>query len=159
MDKKRGWKQVVECKQILCALNYKFAPDDWKTSPSWSKRPYLNHPAVKMWAGYEDLLALYYNVFLEHAIEAFSINTDLKPIKNSHVTEYKKLLSRTDLSEGTAPGKFPFWFFNENFHRAYRSRLIAKDPDYYRDKFPGDEGFNGGKYLWPDMENQTYYNI
>ena len=159
IDKKRSWKQVVECKQILCALNYSGAPDDWKASLSWIKRPYLNHPAVKMWKGFEDLLALYYNTFLKHAKEVLHINTELKPLQNKPITEYEKLLARKDLSAATAPGKFPFWFFNEDFHQAYRSRLIAKDPGYYRDTFPGDEGFNEGKYLWPDMATQTYYII
>lgn len=159
IDKKRSWKQVVECKQILCALNYDGAPEDWKQLASWTKRPYLNHPAVKMWAGYEDLLALYYNVFLKHALDVLKINTTMQPIKNPGVAAYEKLMAKKDFAAKAAPDKFPFWFFDADFHRSYRARLIEKDPEYYRDQFPGDEGFNGGKYLWPDMETKKYYLI
>ena len=50
----------------------------------------------------------------------------------------------------------PWWMGNENFHRAMRSRLIDKFPEFYEPKFPGDKGFNDGKYLWPVMETKTF---
>jgi hypothetical protein len=52
--------------------------------------------------------------------------------------------------------KYPWWLGNEDFHRAMRSRLIEKNPDFYLPQFPKDKGFNGGKYLWPVMSTKNF---
>lgn len=128
LDKKRCWKQVVEAKQIINVLEGKM--EAWK-----------NHPAVKMWKGHEELLKCYYNVFLKFCIIKHNINAKL-----------------TSLEFDVDSEKFyvPWWMCNDNFHRAMRARLIEKDRDFYFPKFPNDEGFNGGKYLWPDMNTKTF---
>jgi hypothetical protein len=53
----------------------------------------------------------------------------------------------------------PWWLGNEDFHRAMRSRLIEKKPEYYLPLFPDDKGFNDGKYLWPVNETKTFKTI
>lgn len=106
-----------------------------KTQTRWK-----NHPAVLMWSGYEDALAEYHNIMITEWIKRGYNNNmsfiffDQKP-------------------------KFPWWLGNENFHRAMRSRLIEKNPEFYTPKFPEDVGFNDGKYLWPVNETKTFRMI
>ena len=132
LDKKRCWKQVVEAKQILDSLELLKA----KYPPKHI--PWINHPAAKMWQGYERALMHYFNEFLHVCINKWRINTKLNPMP-SYVM-YEK----------------PWWLGNEDFHRAMRARLIEKDRDFYLPLFPNDEGFNGGKYFWPVMETKTF---
>ena len=141
LDKKRCWKQVVETKQILCKLQYECVPDDWKTSKSWTSQGWSNHPAVKMWVGYETSLANYYNVFLDYCLLVHKINTTMAKLQ-------------PDRRETT-----PWWLGDESFHRAMRARLIEKDRDFYLPRFPNDEGYNGSMYWWPVMETKTFKTI
>jgi len=127
LDKKRCWKQVVEAKQIISCL--------CETQTRW-----INHPAVKMWVGYESLLKQYFNIFLKYCLEVHKINTKMQPYD-------------IPLDDNQT---IPFWLGNENFHRAMRSRLIAKDKNFYLPKFPKDENFNDSKYFWPVMETQSF---
>jgi len=92
-----------------------------------------------MWKGYEELLKLYFNDFLEVCKLTHKINTKMEP-----------LIINIDLI------KFPFWLGIENFHRAMRSRLIEKNREYYLPLFPNDDGFNESKYFWPIMETQKF---
>jgi len=127
LDKKRCWKQVVEAAQIINCLEGKKV--GWK-----------NHPAVKMWQGYNIALQVYFNDFLEVARFKHDINTKYEPFYHPSVMIYAT----------------PWWLGNEDFHRAMRARLIEKDKDFYLPLFPHDEGFNGGKYFWPVMESKTF---
>jgi hypothetical protein len=126
IDKKRCFKQVVECAQTLDVIEGR--KSGWK-----------NHPAVKMWVGYADLLKHYFNAFLKASKEIHKINT--------------KYLYFENLPEN--PPR-PWWLGNENFHRAMRARLIEKDENFYLPLFPEDKGFNEGKYFWPVMESKTF---
>ncbi len=134
IDKKRCWKQVVEAAQILDVLEGR-------------KNGWANHPAVKMWIGYNNVLRGYFNVFLHVSKTLHGINT-----KYTQLSPYRT---------GFNPDKdnhdyYPWWLGNKDFHRAMRARLIEKDEEFYLPKFPDDKGFNGGKYFWPDMETQTF---
>ena len=104
----------------------------YKKSTGWS-----NHPAVKMWKDYEDSLCGYYNEILTEWI--------LRGYKNnmSPIITNNKIIN-------------PWWLGNENFHRAMRSRLIEKNPEYYLPKFPNDKEFNNSKYLWPNNQTKTF---
>ena len=127
LDKRRCFNQVNEAGQIInCLLG---------NSNAWK-----NHPAVKMWVGYELLLQHYYNIFLGYCLDVHKINTQKKFYPYQDFDSIPK----------------PFWLGKEIFHRAMRSRLIEKNPEFYKDKFPGDSGFNEGKYWWPVMENKTF---
>lgn len=125
LDKKRCWKQVVETAQILDVLQGR--------KISWA-----NHPAVKMWVGYESALQLYFNSFWLVATQKHGIKTKYLPL---FVPE---------------PHIMPWWLGDEDFHRAMRARLIEKDENFYGTLFPNDKGFNDGKYFWPDMETKTF---
>lgn len=133
LDKKRCWKQVVEAKQIISILSHlEECPKDTV--------PWKNHPAVKMWEGHKQLLKIYFSIFLIMCTDKHIINTKYTPYTLRLNEKVKK----------------PFWLDNEDFHRAMRSRLIEKDRDFYLPLFPNDEGFNDGKYLWPNMETKTF---
>jgi len=127
LDKKRCWKQCVEAKQIFNVLE--------GNTQAWK-----NHPAVKMWVGYTELLKSYYNIFLHQSKEIHNVRTNMLYFDLDEVNHLK----------------FPWWLGNENFHRAMRGRLIEKDRNFYLPLFMDDEGYNNGKYFWPVMENQTF---
>ena len=54
LDYKRLGKQRVEVKQLLLALGYRVGEHYTTTPSSW-----VNHPACKMWRGYEQSLVKY----------------------------------------------------------------------------------------------------
>jgi hypothetical protein len=159
LDKKRCWKQVVEAKQIINILEkIEFSNKQFSEFPESLRfrevLPWANHPAVKMWVGYIPALRHYYNIFLLTSIEVHKINTKLQYKENncSFMSSGKWVFNRLK-GKGT---DIPWWLGNENFHRAMRARLIEKNREFYLPLFPDDEGFNNGKYFWPDMETKTF---
>lgn len=138
LDKKRQFKQVVEAKQILCILRADNLPLSWQESKSYIKQPWVNHPAVKMWEHHTELLKQYYNIFLQVARNKHNIKTSMPVLEAEFVHER------------------PWWLGVEDFHRAIRSRLIVKDFEFYSNLFPRDNGFNDGKYLWPEAEKNKF---
>ena len=129
LDNKRLGKQRVEAMQLINILEGKQASPGWK-----------NHPALKMWVGHTNSLKYYCNCCIDEWIKR----------------GFKNTMQKYDVDHQNDD---PWWIGNEDFHRAMRARLIQKDPDYYRPKFHGDEGFNDGKYFWPVMETQTFRTI
>lgn len=117
LDYRRLGKQRVEAKQILNALTTGDAPHGWR-----------NHPATKMWRGYEDALAIYKNKMIEEWCRRGYKNTMSLTMRPRHV-------------------ELPPWWGDEKFHAAHRSNLLRKDPEWYgqfgwaeRDDLP---------YIWP----------
>jgi len=161
LDKRRCWKQVVEAKQMLCNLRTENLPIEWQNSKDYINQKYKNHPAVKMWKDYDDLLKHYYNIFLKYCLDFHKINTKLEYITCAYsypaFTNHNILMIWEDgLDDNGNLIEQPFWLGNEDFHRAMRARLIEKDRNFYLKKFPEDEGFNNGKYWWPEMETKTF---
>ena len=138
LDKKRCWKQVVEAYQIINILetaNTTVQKENESCIITVRKVPgWYHHPAVQMWKSYVPVLKVYYNEFLKVCKEIHKINTKLEYFPKR---------------DGGTPF-YPFWYGNEDFHRAMRSRLIEKDRDFYLPLFHNDEGFNDGKYFWPN---------
>lgn len=116
LDYRRLGKQRVECKQILQVLLNETDSKAW-----------VNHPATRMWRGYEGALALY----------GFAICSEwIKRGYNDSLLNYFEL--RTVLLNG-----LPKWVGDEKFHSAHRSNLLRKDKEFY------------SKYGWsetPDLE-------
>lgn len=137
LDKRRCWKQVIEAAQIISVLEK--LEKQLNITIGW-----VNHPAVRMWEGYTWLLKEYFNSFLDIAKTKHGINTQYQPFSSMDILGSKGYLD------------IPFWLGNEDFHRAMRSRLIEKKPEFYGLLWPEDKGFNGGKYLWPDMKTKTF---
>ena len=106
LDYRRLGKQRVEAKQILNALDPDYDKKGWKT-----------HPAVLMWAGYEDALKYYANCMI----------TEWKKRGYNNTMEYYTV--------NTDEIKYPQWIGNEEFHKSHRMNLLRKDYDFYSDKF------------------------
>lgn len=147
LDKRRCFAQTREAKQILNVL-------EGKTTG------YKNHPAVLMWKGYEKELKHYYNIFLNHCLVVHKINTEYwyedcrysYGVRSQDFGDYfcDNMIPSWEMNK-------PFWLGQEPFHRAMRSRLIEKDPEFYGPKFlDKDKGYNDSKYWWPVMEDQTF---
>jgi hypothetical protein len=115
LDSKRLGKQRVEAWQILKTL--------WGAAQGWR-----NHPAVKMWRGYELALSSYYNAALTEWISRGYRNTML------HMPTVPRPV-------------LPPWIGDAAFHLSHQSNLIRKLPEFYGPRFPGAAA--GLPYIWP----------
>lgn len=102
-----------------------------------------NHPAAKMWKGYESALALYCWVGLDVLRDLY----DREYIH--HYVELSKYLPMIEDSNevNQADIKLPNWIGNEDFHASHRSNLLRKNLEYYQ-KFNWTEPDNL-PYIWP----------
>lgn len=135
LDYRRLGKQRIECKQLLSALGYDIVPDDQgfgrivpSTSPK--KAGWANHPAAKMWKGYEQALWDYTNVIIWEWVRRGYNNTQLTR-NPDHATYFQN----------------PPWLGDEAFHSSHRSNLLRKDPVWY-----GKFGWTDdpvAEYIWP----------
>lgn len=117
LDSKRLGKQRVEVLQLLNALQ----PE--------SRSHWRNHPAAKMWRGFENALTLYgMRVCEEWQARGF---------KDTILNQLQAKFNPDDVSR-------PPWLGNEEFHRSHRSNLIRKWPEYY-------------SRLWPDVPDNLPY--
>jgi len=122
LDTKRLGKQRVEALQILRAL--------LREQYGWK-----HHPATRMWAGYEDALALYGLVMCE----AWTAKGFPDTVAPQIVEELGRRPRRN--------ARRPPWLGDEAFHRSHRSNLLRKDPEWYRQWFPDDP--DDLEYVWP----------
>ena len=122
LDRRRLGKQRVEGLQVLNALG--------KSSGGW-----VNHPAVRMWRGYEDALKLYILAMCREW-RACGFNDSVEA----------QILARCPGGEPASP-PLPPWLGDPAFHLAHQSNLIRKDPDHYAPRFPGVPG--DLPYVWP----------
>ena len=132
LDNRRLGKQRVEALQILRALTY--PTYGWK-----------NHPAVLMWAGYEEALVAYaLAVCREWCGRGFAdtvvstIGTDAAAVGLDRIRTQEEL---------AAVGALPPWLGDEAVHRSHRSALLRKDPESYRPLFPDEP--DDLPYHWP----------
>jgi len=128
LDRQRLGKQRVEALQILNALNGK--------SKGWT-----NHPATKMWRGYEEALCLYKDLCIQEWMQ--------RGYKNTMSFKKRDALYWQEIG---AEGSFllPPWIGQENFHASHRSNLLRKNPDHYG-QFGWDEPHDL-PYVWPDKK-------
>lgn len=122
LDNKRLGKQRVEAYQILRALT------------GYQSR-WINHPAVKMWKGFENCLAAYMDCCIEEWTCRGFKNTMLKCIAEPW-NSYLALIN-----------EYPPWFGNEAFHNSHKSNLLRKMPEHYS-QF-GWQVPNDLPYIWP----------
>jgi hypothetical protein len=129
LDRMRLGKQRVECKQLLQAL---------QTGPvvitvtGQKKTPWYNHPATKMWAGYEGALIDYaIQVCLEWRSRGYK--DSLLPFFQSQRVNYIT--------------NSPRWLGDESFHNSHKSNLLRKNSEHYSKNnwnVPSDL-----PYIWP----------
>ncbi|ADB31010.1 putative cytoplasmic protein [Kribbella flavida DSM 17836] len=137
LDARRLGKQRVETIQILRGLT--ISTYGWR-----------HHPAVKMWAGYEEGLVRY-GLEICAAWTAsgradtcqLTLLTDLKSgCGLDHVRTQQALAEAGDL---------PPWLGDEDFHRSHRSALLSKDPQYYGALFDDPPEL---PYVWPASDRR-----
>lgn len=118
LDYRRLGKQRVEGLQILNIIQ----------RPEYIGR-WMNHPAVKMWRGYDMALKLYVNTMIEEWKRRGYRNTmlyyDIRP---------DELI-------------YPWWVGDTAFHDSHKSNLLRKYPEYYR-QFGWDVP-DDLPYMWP----------
>jgi len=115
LDNKRLGKQRVECKQILLCLGVPVGEHVPKTS-KWR-----NHPAVKMWVGYETQLAAYSAVVCREWRK--------RGFRDTLLVQFLAVWHR--LAFGHKRIMYPPWFGDPDFHASHRSNLLRKDFEYY----------------------------
>lgn len=137
LDNKRLGKQRVECKQILntnreyIRYQHNYTPYSVPLSLGWR-----NHPAVLMWRGYEEMLALYASAICAEWIKR-GFKDSLKPM-------FDEIVASRQL-------KYPSWLTDEKMLDriilSHRSSLITKLPEHYLPQFPDTP--SNLPYVWP----------
>ena len=99
LDDKRLGKQRVEAFQILKALR-----GEYSKTGAWE-----NHPATKMWRGYENALGFYKDLCIEEWMRrGFNNTMELNPLPTRIM--------------------YPWWLGDNDFHASHRSNLLRKAP-------------------------------
>lgn len=124
LDRQRLGKQRVETFQILKALRNE--GNGWR-----------NHPATRMWDGYEEALAMYGIAVCHEWLNRGYKDTMLERVEGM----LPKIRRHVD---------FPAWLGDEEFHRSHQSNLIRKFPEHYGPLFPGVP--DDLPYVWPVEE-------
>jgi hypothetical protein len=93
-----------------------------------------NHPASKMWKGYEYYLCMY---LLDCGRELQKRGRDY-PHHMKEIREFMHSLSYTEM---------PFWLGDERLHSSHRANLLRKNYEHYS-KFGWKEQ-PSDKYFWP----------
>ncbi|WP_329105025.1 MSMEG_6728 family protein [Micromonospora sp. NBC_01699] len=136
LDPLRLGKQRVEALQVLRAL----------TRPRYGWR---HHPAVKMWAGYEEALVRYGLDVCDVWCATGRADTVAGTLMVD-LTAACGIERVRDQPELTAAGEVPPWLGREDLHLSHRVSLLRKDPDHYRPIFgdlPPDL-----PYVWPPSD-------
>lgn len=124
LDRQRLGKQRVETLQILNALAGK--------SSGW-----VNHPATKMWRGYEKALVEYgmsvCQVWLMLGYKDTCADKIWNVSKSFQPTEDEIVM--------------PPWWGDSAIHDSHKSKLLQKNPEYY-EQFGWDVPLNL-EYVWP----------
>ncbi|OKK21913.1 cytoplasmic protein [Streptomyces sp. CB00455] len=141
LDGRRLGKQRVEAVQVLRGL---IVPDyGWR-----------RHPAVRMWAGYEEALVRY-GLDVCHiwtargrgdtcAVTLVQDFRTWQPGAEPHGEQHPEPRTQERLA---ADGDLPPWLGDAGFHRSHQSALVRKDPDFYRRHFPDVP--DDLPYVWP----------
>jgi hypothetical protein len=132
LDPKRLGKQRVEALQVVRGL----------TRPGYGWR---HHPAVLMWAGFEEALGRY-------GLVCCATWTDLGFGDTCAATIVQDLAAAGVTTIRTQPeleavGALPPWLGDERLHRSHQSALVRKDPERYGPLFPDVPG--DLPYVWP----------
>jgi len=121
LDRQRLGKQRVEAMQILNALQ------------AGSTSRWRNHPAVRMWRGYENALGYYMNVMINEWINRGYKNT---------MTYYEFQRCNKSIFDIV---KYPQWLGDDRLYKSHRCNLYRKDPNYY------------GQFLWGRCDEKAPY--
>jgi hypothetical protein len=129
LDNKRLGKQRVEVMQIMAAL-VKLQVHTDTANIAWG-----NHPATKMWKGYEFALMSYQ--------EAVCAEWARRGFNDTCRDKTKRMFDL--LPEENRKPKVPKWLGLKKFHSAHRANLLRKDPDHY------------GRFGWKEEPQEGYW--
>jgi hypothetical protein len=117
LDYSRLGKQRLEAKQILDLVEN-------KVNNKW-----INHPAVRMWMGYNQCLRRYYNTIVNEWVNrGYKNNMPILPIDRIKFVK-------------------PSWLSDKRIQLSHRGNLLRKNPDYYN-KFNWNVDSHC-PYFWP----------
>lgn len=122
LDNKRLGKQRVEVLQMLNKINGITKGRGW-----------TNHPCTKMWQETS-------NALVEYGLCVCRVWKD----KGFKDTCYEKIKLHYNTEKTNA---MPFWLGREDLHLSHQSKLIQKDREFYRPKFP--DAPDNLEYIWP----------
>lgn len=137
LDPRRLGKQRVEALQILRGL----------IVPGYGWR---HHPAVKMWAGYEEALVRYGLEICAAWTAGDRADTCALSLTGELLDACgpARVRSQDDLARA---GDLPPWLGDEDLHRSHRSALLRKDPQYYGRWFEEPSDL---PYVWPGSDRE-----
>jgi hypothetical protein len=110
LDMRRLGKQRVEAYQIIDLLEQE------KAGVDISFLPWGNHPIVRMWGGYLDLLYNYYNAIVFEWMKRGYKNNMIIFTNTKRISECKK----------------PSWYGGKEFHDGYKKLLLGKNYEFYK---------------------------
>ena len=119
LDDKRLGKQRVEALMIVKILS---GENDHSV--------YRNHPAVRMWQGYQDALC-YYGLIM-------CLEWKRRGFEDNLIPEFLARMTTMNFER-------PVWLSNITY--SHRSNLVRKKPEHYRKFFPRIK--DDLPYLWP----------
>ena len=122
LEYRRLGKMRVEAWQLLRAIQ--------GITKGW-----VNHPACKMYIGYEYALCRYGLAMCDEWIS-----------RGYNDTMRERFVEAMGDLEDTG---MPPWLGDEDFHRSHQSNLIRKDPEYYGPLFP--DVADNLEYIWPEV--------
>lgn len=99
-----------------------------------------NHPASKMWRGYEYALCTYALALVQEMKRRGRWRSEVINRWQTYYMAVRSMLENTGL---------PPWIGNAKFHAAHRSNLLRKDPEYYG-QFGWTEPYDL-PYTWPQQ--------
>ena len=128
LDKRRLNKQIIECKQILDALE--------------GAKAWRNHPAILQYRGYTGWLIAY-----QSCLRYYYKGTYVKNTCYDCEVVLRNCLAAERLCESLTPP-----FHTKEYFDQMKRRLYTKDPDYYRQwEHLGKSEIN---YYWSQDENK-----
>lgn len=127
LDYRRLGKQRVESYTIL-KINLGLGKVNKNGKLAWS-----NHPAAKMWKGYE------------YALYKYTQDICKEWLSRNYKDSILQKLDELPIDKSVI--KFPPWLGNEAIHSSHRSNLLRKDESFYN-KYKWTES-NDLPYVWP----------
>ncbi|GAA1504537.1 MSMEG_6728 family protein [Streptomyces albidochromogenes] len=136
LDARRLGKQRVEALQVLRGL----------IVPGYGWR---RHPAVRMWAGYEEALVRYGLEMCRVWTLEGRADTCAATLMSDFMAWRPGLTIRSQ-DRLAAAGDLPPWLGAGDFHLSHRSALVRKEPDFYAERFPDVP--DDLPYVWPTSD-------
>lgn len=139
LDPRRLGKQRVEAIQVLRGL----------TVPGYGWR---HHPAVHMWAGYEEALVRYGLEICRVWTAAGRADTCADTLRHDLPARARATRSIRTTAELAEDGDLPPWLGDPAFHLSHRSALVTRAPEHYRRYFPDTP--TDLPYIWPSSDRK-----